>query len=145
MAVSNTDRDREMRANAYVRQLDQMAAGEGCELSVNLLVAMVRLFGEALDGRFETTEPGARYEFTRCGAMDDAAPHASERCVLRRGHAGEHYAAGGERWGGEATAAEEHGKIRRRFELLCFAGCGAAATHGRFCSNHRGERRTAAK
>ena len=141
MGVSDSDGDREMMANEYVRQLDEIAAHEGCDLPVSLLIAMVRLFGEALDSRFEATAPaGARYEFTRCGAIDDGALIARPRCVRRRGHAGEHFAAGGERWGDEAIAAGERVGVRRLIELLCFAGCGAVATHGRFCFNHRGDR-----
>lgn len=94
-----------MVVNAYVRQLDEIAAREGCHLPVSLLRAMVRLFDEALDSRFETTAAaGARYEFTRCGAIDDAALIARLRCVRRRGHAGKHFAADGERWGNEAIA-----------------------------------------
>ena len=136
MRVSNTHRQREMTANAYVRQLDEIAAREGCDLPVTLLIAMVRLFGEVLDSRFEA---GARYEFTRCGAVEDAAAVASSRCVRRRGHTGQHCAAGGERWGQQEIAAEERG-VRRSVELLCFANCGAVATHGRFCSDHHGDR-----
>ena len=140
MDMSSTDGEREMRANAYVRKVDQSAAREGCDLPVTLLVEMVRLFGEALDAEFEATASAARYGFTRCGAMDDAAPTAKPRCVRRRGHAGEHFAASGEQWAGEAIAAGEHVDVRRPIELLCFSGCGAVATHGRFCIDHGGDR-----
>ena len=129
--------DREMMANAYVRRLDEIAAREGCDLPATLLVALVRLFGEALDSRCEET---ARREFSRCGAVDDAAPVARPRCVRRRGHGGQHYAAGGERWGDETVVAAEHVGAGRPIALLCFSGCGAAATHGRFCFKHRGDR-----
>jgi hypothetical protein len=140
MCVSNSDGDREMMANVYVRRLDEMAASEGCDLPVSLLIAIVKLFGEALDSRFEATAPaGARYEFTRCGAIDDAALVATSHCVRRRGHVGEHFAAGGERWADEAIAGGKHVDVRRPIELLCFAGCGATATHGRFCRNHRAD------
>jgi hypothetical protein len=139
MCVSNTHCEREMMANAYVRQVDEMAARESCDLPVTLLIAMVRLFGEALDA-VEARAPVMRYEFTRCGATGNVPPIAASRCVRRRGHAGEHFAAGGERWGDEAIDAREHVGARRPIELLCFARCGGVATHGRFCINHRGDR-----
>ena len=141
MGASNRDVDREMMANEYVRRLDEIAAREGCDLPLSLLTAMARLFGEALDLRFEAPAPAwVRYEFTRCGAIDAAPVIAKTRCVRRRGHTGQHITAGGERWGNEAIAARGRVGVRRPIELLCFAGCGAVATHGRFCLNHRGDR-----
>ena len=137
--MSQTDYEREMSANVYVRKLDAIAAREGCDLPVTLLIEMVRLFGEALDAGFEATSSATRHAFTRCGAMDDAAPIARSRCVRRRGHPGEHFAAGGQRWAGEAITGEQV-DLRRPIGLLCFSGCGAIATHGRFCIDHRGDR-----
>jgi hypothetical protein len=133
--------DRRARANAFVRQVDEIAAREGCHLPVPLLIALVRLFGEALEWRPDATpSAGARYEFTRCGAVDEAAAQPTLRCVRRRGHGGEHFAAGGERWGERATAVAEHVDVGGLIDLLCFSGCGAPATHGRFCFDHRGDR-----
>jgi hypothetical protein len=104
--------DRQVKANAFVRQVDEIAAREGCDLPVPLLIAMVRLFGEALAWQFDTSASAeARYEFTRCGATDDATSPPGSCCVRRRGHAGRHFAASGARWGDEANAA---GTRRRR-------------------------------
>jgi hypothetical protein len=134
---SKFDREREMMANAFVRELDQIAVREGCDLPVTMLVAIVRLFGEHLESRLgPTARIEARHEFTRCGAINDTAPPATFRCVRRRDHAGEHFAAGGERWGDDAGAAE-YVRVSRPIRLLCFSGCGAVATHGRFCCDHR--------
>jgi hypothetical protein len=102
---------------------------------------MVRLFGEALEWQLDATASGeTRYEFTRCGAIDDVASIQTSRCVRRRGHAGKHFAAGGAQWGDEATPRGEHAAgVGEVIELLCFSGCGAAATDGRFCCKHRGD------
>ena len=133
--------DRQLKANAFVRQVDEIAAREGCELPVPLLIAMVKLFGEALECQFDATASAeARYEFTRCGAIDDAASIPTSRCVRRRGHVGKHFAAEGAGWGDEANAAAEHAGAGGLIELLCFSGCGAAASHGRFCFDHRDDR-----
>ena len=138
---SNLDCEREMMANAFVRQVDEIAVREGCELPVTLLIAIVRLFDEQIESLIgPTARGGARYEFTRCGAINTVVPLATLRCVRRRDHAGEHLAAGGEQWGDEAPAAAESVRVRRAIRLLCFSGCGASATHGRFCCNHRPDR-----
>jgi hypothetical protein len=132
--------DRQLKANAFVRQVDEIAAREGCDLPVPLLIAMVRLFGEALACQLDASASAeARYEFTRCGAIDDAASVPRSRCVRRRGHAGQHFAVNGAAWGDEVNAAGEHAGVGEVIELLCFTGCGAAATDGRFCCNHRGD------
>lgn len=131
--------DRQLKANAFVRQVDEIAASEGCELPVPLLIAMVKLFGEALEWQSDT--PAKRpYEFTRCGAIDDAASIPRSCCVRRQGHAGRHFAASGARWGNEASVATEHAGVGQVIELLCFSECGAPATDGRFCCNHRSDR-----
>ena len=131
--------DRQVKANAFVRQVDEIAAREGCDLPVPLLVAIVRLFGEALECRVDATaSAAARYEFTRCGAIDAPASVPSSRCVRRRGH-DKHTAAGGAQWGDEANTAAEHLGAGEAIELLCFSGCGAAATEGRFCGKHRND------
>ena len=130
--------EREMMANAFVRQLDEIAIREGCDLPVTLLIAIMRLFDEQTESRFgPAARAEARYEFTRCGAIKGAAPLATLRCVRRRGHAGEHFAVSGERWADEAAAAAESPGIGRSIKLLCFSGCGAVATDGRFCLDHR--------
>ena len=130
--------ERELTANAFVRQLDEIAARERCELPVTLLIAIVRLFGEHMEARLGSAgRLQARYDFTRCGAITHGASPAMVRCVRRRDHAGEHFAAGGERWGADAGVETEHVRVSRPMRLLCFSGCGAVATHGRFCSHHR--------
>ena len=135
---TNIDDEREMMANAFVRQLDEIAVREGCDLPVTLLMAIVRLFGEHTEPRFgPAARAEARYEFTRCGAIKDAVSPATLRCVRRRGHADEHFAASGERWADETTVAADNPRVGRSIRLLCFSGCGAVATHGRFCSNHQ--------
>ena len=137
--------DRQLKANAFVRKVDAIAAREGCDLPVPLLIAMVRLFGEALEWRFDASGSAeARYQFTRCGAIDDAGSGPRSRCVRRRGHAGQHFEAGGAVWGDEANGSAEQGG-GEVIELLCFYGCGATATEGRFCSRHRSQRSAAAK
>ena len=136
---NNVDREREMMANAFVRQLDEIAVREGCDLPVTLLIAVMRLFDEQTESRFgPAARAAARHEFTRCGAISDAAALARLRCVRRRGHADEHFAASGERWADETTTAAGYPGVGRSIRFLCFAGCGAVATHGRFCFNHRG-------
>jgi hypothetical protein len=135
---ANIECEREMMANAFVRQLDEIAVREGVELPVTLLIAIMRLFDAQTESRFgPAARAEARYEFTRCGAINDAAPPARLRCVRRRGHADEHFAASGERWADETTAAPDYPGIGRSIRLLCFCGCGAVATHGRFCFDHR--------
>ena len=125
-------------ANAFVRQLDEIAVREGCDLPVTLLIAIVRLFYEKTESRFgPAARITAHYEFTRCGAINGTAPLATLRCIRRRDHAGEHFAVGGERWGDQATAATEYVGVGRPIRLLCFSGCGAVAADGRFCLNHR--------
>ena len=137
---SSIDREREMMANAFVRQLDEIAVHERCELPVTLLIAIVRLFGEHMDARFgSAARIEARYEFTRCGAINGAAALSPLRCVRRQHHAGEHFASGGERWGDDASVEAEYVRVRRPMRLLCFSGCGAVATHGRFCCDHRAQ------
>ena len=136
--ATNIDCEREMMANAFVRQLDEIAVREGCDLPVTLLIAIMRLFDEQIESRFgPVARAEARYEFTRCGAIKDPAPLARLCCVRRRGHADEHFAASGERWADETAAAADYSGVRRSIRLLCFAGCGAVATDGRFCFNHR--------
>jgi hypothetical protein len=135
---TDIDSEREMTANAFVRQLDEIAVREGCELPVTLLIAFMRLFDEQTASRFApAAQIEARYAFTRCGAINAAAPLATLRCVLRRGHAAEHFAASGEQWSDETTVAADYRGVGRSIELLCFSGCGAVATHGRFCFIHR--------
>ena len=133
----NVDREREMMANAFVRQLDEMAVREGCDLPVTLLIAAMRLFDEQTESRFgPAARAAARYEFTRCGAINAPAALGRLRCVLRRRHADEHFAESGERWADETTTAAGHAG-GRAIRFLCFSGCGAVATDGRFCFNHR--------
>ena len=135
---NNVDCEREMMANAFVRQLDEIAVRGGCELPVALLVAIMRLFDEQTASRFgPAARIEAHYAFTRCGVIKEAAPLARLRCVRRRGHAGEHFAASGERWCDETTAEADNPGVGRSIRLLCFCGCGAVATHGRFCFSHR--------
>jgi len=135
---TNIDCEREMMANAFVRQLDEIAIGEGCDLPVSLLIAIMRLFDEQTESRFgPAARAGARYEFTRCSAISAVAPLATLRCVRRRGHAGEHFAASGERWADDTGAAADYPAMGRSIRLLCFSGCGAVASHGRFCFDHR--------
>ena len=132
------DCEREMAANAFVRQLDEIAVRQGCDLPVTLLIAIMRLFDEQTASRLgEAARVQARFEFTRCGAINAAPPLATLRCVLRRGHASQHFAASGERWADETTVAAGSRGVGRSIRLLCFSGCGAVATHGRFCFNHR--------
>jgi hypothetical protein len=134
----NIDSAREMIANAFVRQLDEIAVREGCDLPVPLLIAVMRLFDEQTESRFGPAAlAAARHEFTRCGAISDATAVATLRCVRRRGHADEHFAASGERWADETTTAAGYSGVGRAIRLLCFSGCGAVAAHGRFCFNHR--------
>jgi hypothetical protein len=126
----------EVKANAFTRQVDELAKVEGCELPATVLLALVRLFGEALEVPWGVGRGWARYEFTRCGAVDDQAEDVRPRCVRRLGHAGRHFAARGEQWG-DATRHAERTVEHQRFELLCFsADCDAVATHGRFCVRH---------
>jgi hypothetical protein len=135
---TNIDCEREMMANAFVRQLDEIAVREGCDLPVTLLIAIMRLFDEQTESRFgPAARAGTRYEFTRCGAINDAASLTILRCVRRRGHADQHFAASGERWADETAGAADYPGLGRSLRLLCFSGCGAAATHGRFCFDHR--------
>jgi hypothetical protein len=133
---TNIDCEREMMANDFVRDLDELAVRAGFDLPVTLLIAIMRLFDQQTESRFAPpARAEARYEFTRCGAINGAAPLATLRCVRRRGHADDHFAATGERWADE-TAAQRL-TVARSISLLCFSGCGAVATHGRFCFNHR--------
>lgn len=135
---NNVDREREMMANAFVRQLDEIAVREGCDLPVTLLIAVMRLFDEQTESRFgPAARAAARHEFTRCGAVNDATALTNSRCVRRRGHADEHFAASGERWADETTTATGNAGVGRPIRFLCFFGCGAVATDGRFCFNHR--------
>lgn len=58
----------ERMANAIVRQVDEIAVRDGCELPVTLLTAIARLFGEHAESQFGPVSPvEARYQFTRCG------------------------------------------------------------------------------
>jgi hypothetical protein len=136
--ATNIYYEREMMANAFVRRVDEIAVREGCDLPVPLLIAVMQLFDEQTESRFgPAAQVAARHEFTRCGAINDAAALAGLRCVRRRGHADEHFAASGERWADETAAKADDPGVGRSIRLLCFSGCGVVATHGRFCFNHR--------
>ena len=121
-----------------VRQLEEIATREWCDWPVTLQIAIMRLFAEQTESRFGPAAwAEARYKFTRCGAIKDVAPPATLRCVRRRGHAGEHLAVSGERWADKTAAVAQHPGIGRSIRLFCFSGCGAVATDGRFCLDHR--------
>ena len=119
------ENDREAKANALTRRVDEFALSAGCELPRSVLVSLVRLFGEALDAQ-PANRDGTTWrdgEFTRCGAVDHTTAGTHPRCIRKCGHAGQHYAVTGEQWGDDNPAPDH---ASERLELLCFsAGCDA--------------------
>ena len=69
--------DRQLRANAFVRQVDEIAARQGCNLPVPLLMAMVRLFGEALEWQRDATASAG------AGMNSPAAARSTTRRLCR--------------------------------------------------------------
>ena len=75
------DCEREMAANAFVRQLDEIAVREGCDLPVTLLIAIMRLFDEQTESRLgEAARVQARFELP--AVVRSMPRRLSQRCAV---------------------------------------------------------------